>query len=79
MTLARDLAIRERRKGESHPDLAVTLNDLGVLFKRQHQSDRALPLYRRSAAIFRAALGETHPRTITSLANLRVAERDAVA
>ncbi|MGI9167142.1 MAG: tetratricopeptide repeat protein, partial [Pyrinomonadaceae bacterium] len=53
----------------NHPDVAMTLNNMAVLFKSQKKYDEAERLYQRSLSIFERALGPTHPRVATCLKN----------
>ncbi|WP_073602024.1 tetratricopeptide repeat protein, partial [Vibrio aerogenes] len=66
----RALAICEASLGESHPDVATSLNNLAGLYKSQGQYPKALPLYERALAIREASLGESHPDVAGSLNNL---------
>jgi CHAT domain-containing protein len=64
------LRLRETALGETHPDVAGSLNNLALLYQAQGDYAAALPLYQRSLAILETALGETHPDVATSLNNL---------
>jgi CHAT domain-containing protein/Tfp pilus assembly protein PilF len=66
----RALAIQEAALGNTHPDVATSLNNLGSLYSVWGLYDRAEPLYRRALAIRETALGNTHPDVATSLNNL---------
>ncbi len=48
---ARSLAIREKKLGAEHLDVAVSLNNLGALYDAQDQFDKAEPFYRRALEI----------------------------
>jgi outer membrane biosynthesis protein TonB len=65
------LAIQEDTLGPSHPDLADTLNNLGVASERARQLDDAERYYRRALAVAMAAFDAAHPFVATSRANLR--------
>jgi outer membrane biosynthesis protein TonB len=65
------LAIQEATLGPSHPDLADTLNNLGVASERARQLDDAERYYRRALAVAMAAFDAGHPFVATSRANLR--------
>jgi tetratricopeptide (TPR) repeat protein len=69
----RALAIKDRLLGSRHPDLAVTLSNLGALLVSEHRFDEAEALLRRALDIFEWALEPTHP----SLALCRENHADA--
>jgi tetratricopeptide (TPR) repeat protein len=52
------------------PNVAVTLNNLAVLLKKQGRYEEAAQLYQRALAIFRSSLGPEHPKVITCQDNL---------
>ncbi len=64
------LAIREKILPESHPDVTLSLNDLGLLYKVRGDYAKAEPLYLRSLAIREKVLDPSHPHVATSLNNL---------
>ncbi len=69
--LLRDAArIQEERLGPVHPDLANTLNNLAVVVERTGTAGEAEGLYRRAAAIAKAALPSDHPMVLASRQNL---------
>jgi CHAT domain-containing protein/tetratricopeptide (TPR) repeat protein len=53
-----------------HPDVATSLNNLGLLYYRQGAYARAEPLFVRALAIQEKARGAMHPKVATSLNNL---------
>ena len=57
----RSLAIKEKALGKDHPDVALSLNNLAVLYDSQGKYVEAEPLYKRSLAIREKALGKDHP------------------
>ena len=62
-----------RKRAESapdHPDVATSLNNLAVLYKKQGRYAAAEPLYKRALSIYEKALGPNHPSVATSLGNL---------
>lgn len=63
------LTIREKMFETGDPDLAVSLNNLALLYKTQGKYAEAEPLYRRAYAIMKARLGLAHPNTKTVLSN----------
>jgi tetratricopeptide (TPR) repeat protein len=56
--------------GASHPDTAQSLSNLGSLYYKIGQSDRAESLYLRSLTIREQQLGMDHLQTAASLNNL---------
>lgn len=69
--LLREAASRqEATLGASHPDLAITLNNLAFVCERTNQFDEAERGYRRAHAIAVASLSPGHPFIATSLGNL---------
>ena len=50
--------------------MAVSLNNLAVLYDSQGQYAQAEPLYRRALAIWERAIGPDHPDVATSLENM---------
>jgi hypothetical protein len=56
--------------GPTHPDMAVSLNNLGTLLRVQGEYEAAQPLYERALAICEERLGVDHPTTRTIRANL---------
>jgi CHAT domain-containing protein len=66
----RALAIFEKTRGPSHPDVAAALNNLGMLYWKQNRDADAEPFYRRSLAINEKAFGRDHPDVALALNNL---------
>ena len=66
----KSLELAERNVGPDHPAVAISLNNLALLYKTQGDYAKAEPLYKRSLAISEKALGPDHPDVATSLNNL---------
>ena len=64
------LAIRRRILGDDHPDTAISLNNLALLYSAQGRYGEAESLYKQALAIVRRVLGEDHPNTAISLSSL---------
>src|SRR5690242_7007482 len=64
------LARQESERGPTDPDLANTLNTLGVVSERTGDVAEAERCYRRAYAIVSAALPVDHPLVATSRENL---------
>ncbi|HEY7416874.1 MAG TPA: tetratricopeptide repeat protein, partial [Ktedonobacteraceae bacterium] len=65
----RSLTINEQQLGE-HPDTAVGLDNLAVLYQKQGRYGKAEPLLKRALAIREKQSGSEHPNTAQSLNNL---------
>ena len=68
--LRRALQLQETDLGPHHPDLANTLNNLGVVCEKTGRLDEAEGCYRRAYEIASAAFEADHPFVITSRKNL---------
>ncbi len=68
----RGLAARERILGPAHRDVAMALNNLGVLLRDRNQLVDAQPLLERAVAIWERTLGLEHPQVAAGLHNLGV-------
>ena len=64
--------IRGKVQGREHPDYAVTLNNLALLYRIMGQYDKAEPLYLEAKAIREKALGREHPDYASTLNGLAV-------
>ena len=69
--LRRGLALQEAVLGPAHPDLANTLNNLGVVAERLNKPADAERSYRRAYAIASGVLQPDHPFVVMSAKNLR--------
>jgi tetratricopeptide (TPR) repeat protein len=58
------LAIREQALGHDHPDIAISLNILALLYSVQGKYAEAEPLYQRALAIREQQFGRQHPYTV---------------
>jgi len=63
--------LQEARLGPSHPDLANTFNNLGVVCEKAGKPDDAERWYRRAYAVAASALAPDDPLVLTSGQNLR--------
>jgi tetratricopeptide (TPR) repeat protein len=63
--------LRKQLLGESHPDVASSLNNLAALYDSQGRYTEAEPLYLQALAIAEQTLGVNHPNTITCRKNLQ--------
>ena len=61
--MRRALAIKEAVYGPEHPEVAITLTNLGVLQLQLGERDAAREHAQRAVAIFEASLGPEHPYT----------------
>lgn len=70
LNLREAAALQEAQLGPFHPDLANTLNNLGVIYERADSPAEAELCYRRAYAIATTALEPNHPFVATSRKNL---------
>lgn len=56
--------------GDKHPEYALSLNNLSLLYTKLEQYEKALQLNQHALQIWRDAVGERHPYYVTSLKNL---------
>jgi predicted component of type VI protein secretion system len=68
--MRRALAIDEASLGDTHPTVAIRLNNLAHLLHKTHRLSEAEPLMRRALAIDEASLGDAHPTVAIRLNNL---------
>ncbi|XYI00861.1 tetratricopeptide repeat protein [Sorangium sp. So ce1128] len=66
----RVLALREKALGSEHPDVAMSLNNLALLYDTKGDYAKAEPLHQRALRIKEKELGSEHPDVATSLNNL---------
>jgi hypothetical protein len=69
--LRRVADLQKSALGPAHPDLANTLNNLGVVCERIGQTAEAERCYRRAHAIASTSLPSDHPFVVMSAKNLR--------
>lgn len=65
-----DLRLAESTLGREHPDVAISLNNLALLYHTLGSYAEAGQLYSRSLAIREKVLGPDHPDVAQSLNNL---------
>ena len=61
--MERALAIFERTYGRDHPQVALALFNLGVVYGRLGDTSKKRELLERTLAIFKSAYGTAHPQT----------------
>ena len=64
------LAIRVELLGQSHPDVAISLNNLAELYSSLARYEEAIPIFQQALAIWREQYGEGDPRFALALGNL---------
>ena len=70
------LAVARERLGKDHPDTALSLNNLAILYESQGRYGEAEPLLTQALEIHRRVMGEDHPYRFQSLSNLAAFYRD---
>ena len=71
----RALAIKEARREPGHPDIAMSLNNLAVLYRTAGRLFEASDLSAHALRLFEEALGPDHPRTLGCRQNAERAAR----
>lgn len=66
------LELQQARLGPEHPDVAMTLNNMGMVLAALGRADDAIANYQKSLDIHRAIEGPGHPNTATAEHNLGV-------
>ena len=64
------LRIYKEVLGENHPDYAMSLNNLGLLYSKQGNYSAAEQYYLESLRIYKEVIGENHPDYASCLSNL---------
>ncbi|WP_163994609.1 CHAT domain-containing tetratricopeptide repeat protein [Pyxidicoccus caerfyrddinensis] len=70
------LALREAVLGGAHPEVAISLDQLGHLLVRMGDTERAGPYLQRALAIQEATLGKNHPSVAQTLTHLAILHND---
>ena len=66
------LAIGEASFGKDHPNIAIHLNNLAMLYKTTNRLKEAEPLLKRALEILETSLGTDHPNTQIARKNLEI-------
>ena len=66
------LKVAEETFGSEHPNMALSLSNLAILYHEQGKYVEADLLYKRALAISEKALGKDHPEVATVLENMAV-------
>ncbi len=66
----RALSLKEKALGATHPDTALSVSYLGLIYYFKADYDKAEPLMLRALAIYETAHGTEHPYTASELNNL---------
>ncbi|MBP0022607.1 MAG: tetratricopeptide repeat protein [Roseofilum sp. SID2] len=70
------LKIRQLVLGEQHPNVASSLNDLGLLYLSMGRYEDALPLFQQALQMRQSLLGKQHRQVAISLNNLALLYRE---
>ena len=57
---------------ENHPELAIHLNNLALLYESQRKYEEAEPLFLQAIEILEQSSGEEHPDTQTIIKNYQI-------
>ncbi|HLM43603.1 MAG TPA: tetratricopeptide repeat protein, partial [Myxococcaceae bacterium] len=66
----RALALMEKARGPEHPDVAISLNNLGNVSRDMGRHEQALRYHTRALAVREKALGPEHAKVAMSIHNL---------
>ena len=66
----RALEVREKSLGPDHPNVAISLNNLAVIYSNQGKHWEAELIHKRALKILEKALGPDHPNVESLSANL---------
>ena len=64
------LRIDEQTIGKEHPDYAIRLNNLAIVYHSQGRYDEAIELYKQALLIDEKTIGKEHPDYAIRLNNL---------
>jgi tetratricopeptide (TPR) repeat protein len=64
------LVKRQKLFGQEHPSVAISLNNLALLYDNQGRYEEAEPLYIQALQMSQKLFGQEHPNVATSLDNL---------
>ena len=73
--LERSLRIRKANLRPNHPSLAITMNNIALLYARQRKYKKAIPLQKKTLEIFEESLGKNHVNIAIALRNLAASYR----
>ncbi len=74
-TMEHNVRVFSEKLGETHPDIAKSLNDLGIAWGEKGEVDTAIAYFEKALAIREKSLPADHPDIAISLNNLGVAWR----
>jgi len=67
--------LKEKILGPDHPDTAMTLNNLAVLFQSRGDLEQASSLFRRALDILETTLDPDHPKVAACRKNFEELQR----
>jgi tetratricopeptide (TPR) repeat protein len=65
----RSYSILQEKLGSEHPNVAISLSNIGKLYHLQKRYGEAESSFQRAIPILEQALGSEHPKTITAREN----------
>jgi tetratricopeptide (TPR) repeat protein len=66
----KSLRIRKFCRGDNHPDVAIGLGDVGLIYHMKKDYDKAIENHKRGLDISASLLGNNHPDTGSCYQNL---------
>jgi hypothetical protein len=62
--------MRKKIYGYNHPDIAVSLNNIAIVFENIGENKKALECHEKSIQMTKIIYGPEHPTFVTSLNNI---------
>jgi tetratricopeptide (TPR) repeat protein len=63
--------MKRRELGVAHPDLGITINNLGILYESEGRKRDAELHFNQALKLFETSLGKSHPNTRAVRNNLK--------
>ena len=59
-----------KKLGDDHPDVAMTYNNMAIVYKKQGKYEEALAMYEKALSIKLKKLGDDHPSVAMTFENI---------